>query len=139
MEYFTFCQEKKNFDAKNKYNLCDESRKDYEPIEPFLYEPTLDEIKRRFEPKIPIPVKQINQDYHIKKLKEFLQKKKKDKINSLHIKNNKSSKNLLNINKFRILMKEKINLDENMQKIDCVDDFEINIKNFKNFAKKLFN
>ena len=136
MEYFTFCQEKKNFDAKNKYNLCDESRNDYEPIESFLYEPTLDEIKRRFEPKIPIPVKQINQDYHIKKLKEFLQKKKKDKINSLHIKNNKSSKNLLNINKFRILMKEKINLDENMQKIDCVDDFEINIKNF---AKKLFN
>ena len=134
MEYFTFCPEKKNFGAKNKYNLCDKS--DYEPIEPFLYVPSLEEIKRKFEPKIAIPVRQINEDYYIKKLKEFMQKKEKDYINSLYIKKNKSSKNLLNLNKFQILMKDKINFDENMQKVDCLDDFEINIKNF---AKKLFN
>ena len=81
MKYFTNGQEKNKFEAQNNKSTSYNNNED-EPVKSFLYEPTIEEIKR---PKIaiPIPVKQINEDYHIKKLKELNNKKKK-----LHPKNN---------------------------------------------------
>ena len=87
MNYFTFCQKENKFEAKNN-KFAPYNNNGYEPIESFLYEPSIEEIKRNLGPKIaiPIPVKQINEDYHIKKLKELKHKKEKlyPKINHIN-------------------------------------------------------
>ena len=189
MKYFTNGQEKNKFEAQNNKNTSYNNNED-EPVKSFLYEPTIEEIKRNLVPEIaiPIPVKQINEDYNIKKLKELKHKKekyhinfiheynlffgltqenenninekkkniffnidkfgqdnapifpikankenKKDNINNknnLNIKKIKSIKNLLNINKYKYIVDEKINLNENIAKVDSKDDFDINIKNY---------
>lgn len=189
MNYFAFCQKENKFEAKNN-KFAPYNNNGYEPIESFLYEPSIEEIKRNLGPKIaiPIPVKQINEDYHIKKLKELKHKKekyhinfiheynlffgltqenennisekkkniffnidkfgqdnapifpikankenKKDNIsnkNNLNLKKIKSSKSLLNINQYKYIVDEKINLNENIAKVDSKDDFDIHIKNY---------
>ena len=194
MNYFAFCQKENKFETKNN-KFAPYNNNGYEPIESFLYVPSIEEIKRNLGPKIaiPIPVKQINEDYHIKKLKELNQKKeklypkknninfihefnlffgltqenenniiekkenifcnidkfgqdntpifpikankknKKDNIsnkNNLNIKKIKSSKSLLNIKKYKYIVDEKINLNENIAKVDSKDDFDIHIKNY---------
>ena len=197
MKYFTNGQEKNKFEAQNNKSTSYNNNED-EPVKSFLYEPTIEEIKR---PKIaiPIPVKQINEDYHIKKLKELNNKKKKlysknnnknfehqynlffglteengnnvgekneniffnidkfgqdnnllfpikdqkeDKkdnindINNIYSNKNRSSKNLLNIMQYKNIIDEKQNLDENIQKVDSIDNFE---KDIKNCEQKLFH
>ena len=197
MKYFTNGQEKNKFEAQNNKSTSYNNNED-EPVKSFLYEPTIEEIKR---PKIaiPIPVKQINEDYHIKKLKELNNKKKKlhpknnnknfmhqynlffglteengnnvgekneniffnidkfgqdnnllfpikdqkeDKkdnindINNIYSNKNRSSKNLLNIMQYKNIIDEKQNLDENIQKVDSIDNFE---KDINNCEQKLFH
>jgi hypothetical protein len=197
MKYFTNEQEKNKFEAQNNKSTSYNNNED-EPVKSFLYEPTIEEIKR---PKIaiPIPVKQINEDYHIKKLKELNNKKKKlhpknnnknfmhqynlffglteengnnigekneniffnidkfgqdnnllfpikdqkeDKkdnindINNIYSNKNRSSKNLLNIMQYKNIIDEKQNLDENIQKVDSIDNFE---KDINNCEQKLFH
>ena len=197
MKYFTNGQEKNKFEAQNNKSTSYNNNED-EPVKSFLYEPTIEEIKR---PKIaiPIPVKQINEDYHIKKLKELNNKKKKlhpknnnknfmhqynlffglteengnnvgekneniffnidkfgqdnnllfpikdqkeDKkdnindINNIYSNKNRSSKNLLNIMQYKNIIDEKQNLDENIQKVDSIDNSE---KDIKNCEQKLFH
>ena len=197
MKYFTNGQEKNKFEAQNNKSTSYNNNED-EPVKSFLYEPTIEEIKR---PKIaiPIPVKQINEDYHIKKLKELNNKKKKlhpknnnknfmhqynlffglteengnnvgekneniffnidkfgqdnnllfpikdqkeDKkdnindINNIYSNKNRSSKNLLNIMQYKNIIDEKQNLDENIQKVDSIDNSE---KDIENCEQKLFH
>ena len=197
MKYFTNGQEKNKFEAQNNKSVSYNNNED-EPVKSFLYEPTIEEIKR---PKIaiPIPVKQINEDYHIKKLKELNNKKKKlysknnnknfehqynlffglteengnnigekneniffnidkfgqdnnllfpikdqkeDKkdnindINNIYSNKNRSSKNLLNIMQYKNIIDEKKNLDENIQKVDSIDNSE---KDIENCEQKLFH
>ena len=197
MKYFTNGQEKNKFEAQNNKSTSYNNNED-EPVKSFLYEPTIEEIKR---PKIaiPIPVKQINEDYNIKKLKELNNKKKKlhpknnnknfmhqynlffglteengnnvgekneniffnidkfgqdnnllfpikdqkeDKkdnindINNIYSNKNRSSKNLLNIMQYKNIIDEKQNLDENIQKVDSIDNFE---KDINNCEQKLFH
>ena len=197
MKYFTNGQEKNKFEAQNNKSTSYNNNED-EPVKSFLYEPTIEEIKR---PKIaiPIPVKQINEDYHIKKLKELNNKKKKlysknnnknfehqynlffglieengnnigekneniffnidkfgqdnnllfpikdqkeDKkdnindINNIYSNKNRSSKNLLNIMQYKNIIYEKKNLDENIQKVDSIDNSE---KDIENCEQKLFH
>ena len=197
MKYFTNGQEKNKFEAQNNKSTSYNNNED-EPVKSFLYEPTIEEIKR---PKIaiPIPVKQINEDYHIKKLKELNNKKKKlhpknnnknfmhqynlffglteengnnvgekneniffnidkfgqdnnllfpikdqkeDKkdnindINNIYSNKNRSSKNLLNIMQYKNIIDEKKNLDENIQKVDSIDNSE---KDIENCEQKLFH
>ena len=197
MKYFANGQEKNKFEAQNNKSTSYNNNED-EPVKSFLYEPTIEEIKR---PKIaiPIPVKQINEDYHIKKLKELNNKKKKlhpknnnknfmhqynlffglteengnnvgekneniffnidkfgqdnnllfpikdqkeDKkdnindINNIYSNKNRSSKNLLNIMQYNNIIDEKQNLDENIQKVDSIDNFE---KDINNCEQKLFH
>lgn len=197
MKYFANGQEKNKFEAQNNKSTSYNNNED-EPVKSFLYEPTIEEIKR---PKIaiPIPVKQINEDYHIKKLKELNNKKKKlhpknnnknfmhqynlffglteengnnvgekneniffnidkfgqdnnllfpikdqkeDKkdnindINNIYSNKNRSSKNLLNIMQYKNIIDEKQNLDENIQKVDSIDNFE---KDINNCEQKLFH
>ena len=90
MNSFTFCQEKNKLEAKNNKSAL-YNNNGYEPIVSFLYVPSSEEIKRCFGPKIgiPIPIKQINEDYHIKRLKELKRKKEKlypnkNNINFIH-------------------------------------------------------
>ena len=200
MNYFAFCQKENKFETKNN-KFAPYNNNGYEPIESFLYVPSIEEIKRNLGPKIaiPIPVKQINEDYHIKKLKELNNKKKKlhpknnnknfmhqynlffglteengnnvgekneniffniDKfgqdnnllfpikeqkegkkddindINNIYSNKNRSSKNLLNIMQYKNIIDEKQNLDENIQKVDSIDNFE---KDIKNCEQKLFH
>ena len=197
MKYFTNGQEKNKFEAQNNKSTSYNNNED-EPVKSFLYEPTIEEIKR---PKIaiPIPVKQINEDYNIKKLKELNNKKKKlysknnnknfehqynlffglteengnnvgekneniffnidkfgqdnnllfpikdqkeDKkdnindINNIYSNKNRSSKNLLNIMQYKNIIYEKKNLDENIQKVDSIDNSE---KDIENCEQKLFH
>ena len=197
MKYFTNGQEKNKFEAQNNKSVSYNNNED-EPVKSFLYEPTIEEIKR---PKIaiPIPVKQINEDYNIKKLKELNNKKKKlysknnnknfehqynlffglteengnnigekneniffnidkfgqdnnllfpikdqkeDKkdnindINNIYSNKNRSSKNLLNIMQYKNIIYEKKNLDENIQKVDSIDNSE---KDIENCEQKLFH
>ena len=197
MKYFTNGQEKNKFEAQNNKSTSYNNNED-EPVKSFLCEPTIEEIKR---PKIaiPIPVKQINEDYHIKKLKELNNKKKKlysknnnknfehqynlffglteengnnvgekneniffnidkfgqdnnllfpikdqkeDKkdnindINNIYSNKNRSSKNLLNIMQYKNIIYEKKNLDENIQKVDSIDNSE---KDIENCEQKLFH
>ena len=197
MKYFANGQEKNKFEAQNNKSTSYNNNED-EPVKSFLYEPTIEEIKR---PKIaiPIPVKQINEDYHIKKLKELNNKKKKlhpknnnknfmhqynlffglteengnnvgekneniffnidkfgqdnnllfpikdqkeDKkdnindINNIYSNKNRSSKNLLNIMQYKNIIYEKKNLDENIQKVDSIDNSE---KDIENCEQKLFH
>lgn len=70
-----FCQGMNEFEAKK--TSAPYNNNEYEPIKYFLYVPTLEEIKKNLDPKIEIPAKQINEEYHIKKLKQLKQKKKK--------------------------------------------------------------
>ena len=200
MKYFTNEQEKNKFEAQNNKSTSYNNNED-EPVKSFLYEPTIEEIKGNLVPKIaiPIPVKQINEDYHIKKLKELNNKKKKlhpknnnknfmhqynlffglteengnnvgekneniffntdkfgqdnnllfpikdqkeDKkdnindINNIYSNKNRSSKNLLNIMQYKNIIDEKQNLDENIQKVDSIDNSE---KDIKNCEQKLFH
>ena len=200
MKYFTNGQEKNKFEAQNNKSTSYNNNED-EPVKSFLYEPTIEEIKGNLVPKIaiPIPVKQINEDYHIKKLKELNNKKKKlysknnnknfmhqynlffglteengnnfgekneniffntdkfgqdnnllfpikdqkeDKkdnindINNIYSNKNRSIKNLLNIMQYKNIIDEKQNLDENIQKVDSIDNSE---KDIKNCEQKLFH
>ena len=200
MKYFTNGQEKNKFEAQNNKSTSYNNNED-EPVKSFLYEPTIEEIKRNLVPEIaiPIPVKQINEDYHIKKLKELNNKKKKlysknnnknfmhqynlffglteengnnfgekneniffntdkfgqdnnllfpikdqkeDKkdnindINNIYSNKNRSIKNLLNIMQYKNIIDEKQNLDENIQKVDSIDNSE---KDIKNCEQKLFH
>lgn len=90
MNYFAFCEDKNKVESKNNKSAT-YNNNGYEPIESFLYVPSIEEIKRNLGPKIaiPIPIKQINEDYHIKKLKELKLKKErlypnKKNINFIH-------------------------------------------------------
>ena len=104
MKNFTIGQEKNKFEAKNNKSVSYKNNEE-EPVKSFLYEPSIEEIKRNLGRKIAIqiPVKQINEDYHIKKLRELNNKKKK-----LYSKNNNINfmHNTLNIKSYIFWMRK---------------------------------
>ena len=57
-------------------------------------------------------------------------------INNIYSNKNRSSKNLLNIMQYKNIIYEKKNLDENIQKVDSIDNSE---KDIENCEQKLFH
>ena len=74
MQHSNFVNVNKNLEEKNKSNLFNNIID--EPISPFLYIPSPEELIKESKPKIPIPVKFINQSYHMKKLQKLNYTKK---------------------------------------------------------------
>ena len=73
-QHSNFVNVNKNLEEKNKSNLFNNIID--EPISPFLYIPSPEELIKESKPKIPIPVKFINQSYHMKKLQKLNYTKK---------------------------------------------------------------
>jgi hypothetical protein len=81
IQYSNFVNENKNLgQKKNESNLFGNIID--EPITPFLYIPSPEEIMKESKPKIPIPIKLINQSYLIKKLKKLNYEKKNIYVNN---------------------------------------------------------
>ena len=114
MHYSNLVNDNKNSEEKNKSNLFGNIID--EPFTPFLYVPSPEEIKKDTKPKIPIPVKFINQSYLIKKLQKL----------------NNSKKNIYHNN--NIILGSEKNVFQNFSK---VNEDKINENNYNNF--NIFN
>ena len=114
MHYSNLVNDNKNSEEKNKSNLF--SNIIDEPFTPFLYVPSPEEIKKDTKPKIPIPVKFINQSYLIKKLQKLSGSKK-----NIYRNNN-------------IILGSEKNVFQNFSK---VNEDKINENNYNNF--NIFN
>ena len=133
--------------------IYDKDNINYKPYSSFLFEPPPEEPKKEEEIYIPLPIQEINESYHITKLRQINNKKKKtkkeknkEKIPDLNLVGennlfNICSNNILNKNNFININTNKSGQNnENIIEIkENGENYNINLNNGNNNLNKSFN